>query len=271
MPGRDWCPVCAGGEVRTEGAEIIGTVLGSEAAGDFLFHLGHAHGLIGKIIREGDVGIGSESPDIVGVGAQVQEQIGRLTLSCPTAFAGFFDERIGRFTGGKDFRITGAKVGAPFRRQRAADRIHLVAGGSQQVDHLAGPSLFIFLEDVGQFAIRFPAVVDQRSQETRENGLVIERLFAPLDVTRDPGQRLRSKNVHPVQRTGHAHSRLIRVGDRSRLNRVTHGVDRGLQANPGVFAGGQHRRLGHRIPRPLKNHHESATLNFSRLTSGGQL
>jgi len=44
-----------GGEVGTDGAEGVGTVLGSESAGDFLFDLGHANVLLGKVIGEGDV------------------------------------------------------------------------------------------------------------------------------------------------------------------------------------------------------------------------
>ncbi len=54
-----------GGEVGAKGAEGIGAVLGSEAAGDFLFDLGHANGLFGEVVGKGDMMIGGEAPDIV--------------------------------------------------------------------------------------------------------------------------------------------------------------------------------------------------------------
>jgi hypothetical protein len=50
-----------GGEVGTDGAEGVGVVFGSEAAGDFLFDLGHAHGLLGEIVGEGNVVVSGES------------------------------------------------------------------------------------------------------------------------------------------------------------------------------------------------------------------
>ena len=76
-------------QVGAESAKAIGTVLGSEAAGDFLFHLRHAHRLLGEVIRKGDVGVGSEAPDIIGIGAQTPEEVGRLALSRSSAFSRF--------------------------------------------------------------------------------------------------------------------------------------------------------------------------------------
>ena len=54
-----------GGEVGAEGAEGVGAVLGSEAARDLLFDLGHANGLFGEVVGKGDMMIGGEAPDIV--------------------------------------------------------------------------------------------------------------------------------------------------------------------------------------------------------------
>ena len=44
-----------GGELRVDGAEGVGAVLGSETAGDFLFDLGHANSLLGEVVGERDV------------------------------------------------------------------------------------------------------------------------------------------------------------------------------------------------------------------------
>lgn len=78
-----------GSEVGADGAERIGAVFCSEAAGDFLFDLGHTNGLFGEVVGEGDIVIGGESPDIVGVEAQAQEQVGGLALSRSAPVARF--------------------------------------------------------------------------------------------------------------------------------------------------------------------------------------
>ena len=255
-----------GGEVGAEGAEGIGAALGSEAAGDFLFDLGHAHGLFSEIVGERNIVVGGESPDIVGIKTQAEQEVGRLALSRSTALAGFRGEWIDGFTGDEDLVVTSAEIGEPICRQRASKRIDLVARGDQQVDHAARPGLVEFLEDVGQFAqvmgiaqpvfaeqltIRFPAIVDKRTQEAGQDRQGIERLSAPLRMASDPGQHPRGQNVHPVQRTGDTHPRFIRVGDVVRLNGLTDQVDGGLQANPRLFAGSQNRRIGHRQPEEI--------------------
>ena len=56
-----------GGEVRANGAEGVGAVLGSEAARDFQFALGHANGLLGKVVGKREVMVAGKSPDIVCV------------------------------------------------------------------------------------------------------------------------------------------------------------------------------------------------------------
>ena len=63
-----------GGEVGTDGAEDIGTFLGSESAGDFLFDLGHANGLFGKVIGKRNKVI--NAPDVILVGTQPPDQVG---------------------------------------------------------------------------------------------------------------------------------------------------------------------------------------------------
>ena len=76
-------------QVGADSAKGIGALLGSEAAGYFLFDLRHAHRLLGEVIRKGDVGVGSEAPDIIGIGAQTPEEVGRLALSRSSAFSRF--------------------------------------------------------------------------------------------------------------------------------------------------------------------------------------
>lgn len=76
-----------GVEIEADGAEGIEAGLGAEAAGGFLLDLRQAHDLFGGIIREGDVLIGSETPDIVGVDAQAVDQVERLALLGPPALA----------------------------------------------------------------------------------------------------------------------------------------------------------------------------------------
>ena len=48
--------------------KVLAPFLGSKSAGDFLFDLGHANGLFGDVVGERNVVIGSEAPDIVGIG-----------------------------------------------------------------------------------------------------------------------------------------------------------------------------------------------------------
>ena len=76
-----------GCEIRVNDAVGIGPLLGPEAAGDFLFDLGHAHGLLGQVVGERNAGIRGKAPDIVGVGAQAQEEVRRLALPGTPAFA----------------------------------------------------------------------------------------------------------------------------------------------------------------------------------------
>ena len=82
------------GEIRADGAESFEAVHGTKAAGDFLFDLGHAHGLLGDVVGEGNVMIDSKAPDIVGMGTQAVDQIERLALPSASALAGRRESRI---------------------------------------------------------------------------------------------------------------------------------------------------------------------------------
>lgn len=149
--------------------------------------------------------ISGKTPDIIGIGAQAQEEVCRLALSRSTAFARSRGERINGITFGEDFGITGAEIHDPSRRQGTANLVHLVAGRNQQVNHATGPGLPQLFEDIGQFAqvmgiaqavlasevtIGLPAIVNERTQKARKNGQGIECLPAPLRVTSDPRHTL---------------------------------------------------------------------------------
>ena len=56
-------------EIGSNGAEGIESGLGTEAAGDLLFDLGHAHRLLGDIVGKWDVVIGHEAPSFASLRA----------------------------------------------------------------------------------------------------------------------------------------------------------------------------------------------------------
>ena len=80
------------GANRAEGFE---TGRRTEATGDFLFDLRHAHGLLGDIMGEGNAVIGHEPPDIVGQDAPAVDEIVRLARFRFAALAGRRRARVG--------------------------------------------------------------------------------------------------------------------------------------------------------------------------------
>lgn len=83
-----------GGEIGAKGAEGFEAIWGAEAAGDLLLDLGHTHVVFGGIVGEGDVVIGHETPDIVGMSSQSVDEIERLVLLGAAALAGGRSARI---------------------------------------------------------------------------------------------------------------------------------------------------------------------------------
>lgn len=83
-----------GGEIGANGAEGFEAIRGAEAAGDLLLDLGHTHVVFGGIVGEGDVVIGHETPDIVGMSSQSVDEIERLVLLGAAALAGGRSARI---------------------------------------------------------------------------------------------------------------------------------------------------------------------------------
>ena len=248
-------------QVRADRAKGIGAVLGSEAAGDFLFHLRHAHRLLGEVIGERDVVIGSEAPDILGIGAQAQEEVCRLALSRSTAFSRFLHPRTEGIAFVENYGISGTEICKALKRQRPPGLVHLMARGHQEFDHAAGPDLAELLKQVDQFpqvmriaqpvlaeqiAVRFPAIVDERAQQAGENPQRIEGQLPPIRVAGDPSEHRRCQRVHPVQLAGNAHSGFVGVGDIGRLKGLADQSHRRYQTTTSLFTGGQHRALRHR-------------------------
>ena len=109
-----------GCEIRVNDAVGIGPLLGPEAAGDFLFDLGHAHGLLGQVVGERNAGIRGKAPDIVGVGAQAQEEVRRLALPGTPAFARGWSPGIEGFPFTENVGVAGQEERpAGFRQRRA--------------------------------------------------------------------------------------------------------------------------------------------------------
>ena len=98
-----------GGEVGTDRTKGIGAISGPEAAGYLLFDLWHANRLLGEVVGERDVGIRSEAPDILGIGAQAPEEVGRLALSCSSALPRFLHRRIEGLTFVENFGLSSAQ------------------------------------------------------------------------------------------------------------------------------------------------------------------
>ncbi|WP_273703116.1 hypothetical protein, partial [Candidatus Accumulibacter vicinus] len=88
-------------------------------------NLGHANGLFGEIVGEGDVVIGGEAPDIIGVVAQAEQEVCCFTLSCSPAFPRFRGERIQGFTFGEQVCVTGTQAGDSLPGQWTAQFVDL--------------------------------------------------------------------------------------------------------------------------------------------------
>jgi hypothetical protein len=136
-----------------------------------------------------------------------------------------------------------------------------MARSHQEFDHAAGPDLFEFLQQVNQFpqvmriaqavlaeqiAVRFPAIVDERAQEVRENPQSIEGFFSPFRVTSDPSEHRRRQRMHPVQLASDTPPGFVGVGDLGPLKGLTDQRHARRKTYTRFFAGGQHRSLRHR-------------------------
>jgi hypothetical protein len=188
-------------QVGADSAEGIEAAGGAEASGDFLFDLGHPHRLLTEVVGEGDPAIGHKAPDIVGIGVQAVDEIERLTLLGPPAFARGRCARIGCGPGGEDLVMGHAIVGDALDTQWRTRRLDLMTGGAQQIDQALGPGLPPRLEDLGQFApvvgmalavrageltIRPPAVVDQGPGKCDQRAKGVECLLAAVGIGIEP-------------------------------------------------------------------------------------
>jgi len=278
-----------GGEIGADRTEGIGPLLGSEAARDSLFDLGHANGLLGEVVGERDVVVGREAPDVVGIDPQSPEEVCRFALSGSATFSGAWGERIERFAFREDSVIAKSVVGEARGWQRVASLIDLLAGGAEQVNLLLSPSLAQLLEDVGQFAqmmgiaqamlaeqfaVRLPAVVNQRTHETGQDRQRVKGFLAPLGVARHPGQHRRGQNMHPVQRPCNPQAGFVSMRDGCRLDRLADRCHGRLKPVLGFFAGGEHRGLGHRQREQVAHQRRRALYRqhvvMTQMNHGGQ-
>ena len=140
-----------GGEVGTDGAEDIRTFLGSESAGDFLFDLGHANGLFGKVIGKRNKVINSEAPDVILVGTQPPDQVGGVALLGPTWSSRFRYDGILGIGLSQYLLIAELEVAKLCDWHWPVENVDYVAGGDQQIDHASSPRLVQFFEEIDQF------------------------------------------------------------------------------------------------------------------------
>lgn len=248
-------------EIGANGAERIKAVMGSEAAGYFLFDLGHAYRLLGDVVREKDVVIGHETPNIVGMNAQVVDEIECLALAGTATLAGRQNSRVGRFTLVEDAGMSRSIVANALGTQRAADGCHFLMRREQQIDQRLSPSLLHLLNHVGQFAqvmsitqamrtvqitVRPPTIVDQRAGERAQKAESVKGFLAPVRVRAHPGQRCRGQHMQPANLAGNTHAGLVGMRDGHDFQRLAHGHHRRLKQRRGFFLDRQDCGLGQR-------------------------
>ena len=234
-----------GGEVGADGAEGLCAFSGAEASGDLVLDLGHADRLFGKVVTERNAWIGREAQDIVGMITQSSVEIERYALRRAPASAagGFLWIGSGRFS--KDRLVVGAdRLDAQSRQRLAMGGHRFMVGTDQQIDHALGPRLSAFLMDegqftqmmgvaqrmgAGQFPIRGPAVMNQRSLEPIQQTEVLKRRLAALGMQTQPGQGVGHRGVQPVELARHPQTGLVGARDIRLGHRIRDPRDRGGQ------------------------------------------
>ena len=254
------------------------------AAGDFLFDLGHTHGLLGDIIGERNVVIIHEAPDIVGIGAQTVKEIEGFALPGFAAFAGRRRTRIDGLSLGENPSIGRSIVRDAIFCQRPPEACLMARPTSNP--SCAWPSLPLLgrrsvAQVVGvaqavraiQIAIRLPAIVDQRTGKCGQNPEGVEGFFAPVHMTTDPGQHGRGQDMQPVERTRYAHPGFVGVGDGHSFQGIAHGSHRWREKRPGFVVDRQHggirqrqtEQIAHQVARASDRHH----VVMRQMNSGG--
>lgn len=165
--------------------------------------------------------------------------------------------RIGGGRFGKDVLVAGADGLDTQGRERLAVGGHrFMVGGNQHIDHALGPGLSAFLMDesqfaqvmgiiqrmgAGQFPVRGPAVMNQRSLEPIQETEICKGDLAPLGMESQPGLGIGDCGMQPVELAGDAKAGFVGARDPRPGHCIRDARDRRRQARPRLSDHGLHR------------------------------
>lgn len=140
------------GQVGADHTENLRALQRAKAARDLLLHLGHAHRLLGDVVREGHPGIGGKAPDIVGILAQPRDQVGRFALLDAPALARGARAWVFAFGLAQNLIVDIAQMPQLHGGQRRTALCRALLRLREQLDHVQRPGLVLLLVHVGQLA-----------------------------------------------------------------------------------------------------------------------
>ena len=186
-------------QVAGDAAVGGGVAGGAEAAGDFLFDLGHAEVALGAVIGERHIGVAGEAEYFGFILDEGLMQVLGIGFGGASALAGEAFRGCGEFPFGlcQDSTVTGAHGLVVGLAERFVLLLaHLSAGREQEVAHPFCPGMAVGLFDEGQVAqqvaaaqgvfarlkgkVAGPAVVDEDAAVARDDADVLEGVTAPL-------------------------------------------------------------------------------------------
>ena len=219
-----------GGQNRAERGKGLGSSLGAEAAGDFLFDLHHTQVLLSLIISKRHVGMGEEAQHVVLAGLEAQEQVMPDAAALAATAAGALEWWLGGVESqalGDDPVIASKQIGEKPGGQAARaspGQICGMTGLAQKAGHGPRPGLLFDLdqrtqfpqmmgvaqavEDTGHSEIGVPVVVDDDPDD-------IGPQLAPLAGGAVARQQPRRGHMQPWGQTANTKAGLIQVLDRS--------------------------------------------------------
>ena len=152
-------PLTDGGDVGSEGAELLGAGLGAEAAGDLGLDLHHPQIPLREIVVEGDVGIGHEAQDLVlEVVQPIQQILGGTAFQASAVLLGQLlggggqIEEIGQAALSDELSISPTDMLLLEGGECAIALFAAMPSLSEQVGHGQGPALSRRFVNLGQFA-----------------------------------------------------------------------------------------------------------------------